>query len=131
MGIIAAPAGLCLTAYMNSFEDKSFMMVVILLLVSQFLYWAIIFKLPIILKEKFYPSFSGFTFPLVNTTLALTLVTNFLNENNINIIFLDFLVRLETLIAVIVVLYVFSRYLIFLISQFRLDEALEKMESKN
>lgn len=112
--ILAAPASLCLAGYMNSFESKSMAIVYILLGLSQITYFIVLSQMPRLLKSKFYPSFAGFTFPLVITGLSLKLTNKFLMESGNGIGFLKYLVKFEELIAVVIVLYVLIKYIQFL-----------------
>lgn len=114
IAIIAAPASLCLAGYMNSFEFKSIVLVHILLIVSQVLYWGVILYLPKLLKLQFYPSCSGFTFPLVISGLALKLTNGFLTKTGSPISFLPMLVTIEEIVAVAACIYVLIRYIRFL-----------------
>jgi len=112
--ILAAPTSLCLAGYLNSFETKSTVMVYILLLVAQVLYWGVILCMPKMLKLPFYPSYSGFTFPLVISGIALKLTNGFLTKSGNPISFLPALVTVEEIIAAAACLYVLIRYLGFL-----------------
>lgn len=117
IGIIAAPASLCLAGYMNSFETKSTALVYVLLLVSQILYLGVILYLPKILKLPFYPSYSGYSFPLVISGLALKLSNGFLANSGSPISFLPTLVAIEEIIAVLACLYILVRYMGFLFAK--------------
>lgn len=114
ISILAAPASLCLAGYMNSFETKSTVLVYVLLIVAQVLYWGVLLFLPKILKLQFYPSFSGLTFPLVISGLALKLTNGFLTKSGNPISLLPILVTVEEIIAVVACVYVLIRYLGFL-----------------
>ena len=59
----------------------------------------------------FYPSFSAFTFPFVITAIASTEVSKIFNMGIFN-----YIILFQTVIAVILVIYVLYRYLKFLIS---------------
>lgn len=114
MGILAAPASLCLAGYLNSFQLKNTAMVYSLLIVAQILYWGVILYLPKMLKLKFYPSFSGFTFPLVISGLGLKLSNGFLSKSGSPIAFLPILVNIEEILAILACLFVLIKYLGFL-----------------
>lgn len=113
--IMAAPASLCLAGYMNSFETKSSLLVYALLIVSQVLYWGVIIYLPKLLKLQFFPSYSGFTFPLVISALALKLTNGFLTQSGSPISFLPVVVNIEEVIAVLACVYVLIRYFGFML----------------
>lgn len=112
--ILAAPTSLCLAGYMNSYEAKGTFLVYILLIVSQVLYWGVILYLPKILSLKFYPSYSGLTFPLVITGISLKLTNGFLTKSGNTISFLPTLVTIEEVIATAACIYALIRYIRFL-----------------
>ena len=114
--ILSAPASLCLAGYMNAFQEKNMLIVYLLLALSQATYIYILTTLPKLLRLKFYPSYSAFTFPLVISGIALKVTNSFLiNIGNTNYLF-NHLVKLEEIVAVVMVLYVLSRYISFLLS---------------
>lgn len=126
IGILAAPASLCLAGYMNSFESKNTALVYVLLIVSQILYWGVILYLPKILKLQFYPSYSGFTFPLVISGLALKLTNGFLIKSGSQISFLPALVLFEEIMAVVACVYVIIRFLGFLFAAKKYNQVTDK-----
>lgn len=114
IAILAAPGSLCLAGYMNSFVEKNMAIVWLLLILSQLLYFLVLSKLPSLLRLKFYPSYSAFTFPLVISGVALKLTNGFLTNTGKAISFLKYLVKFEELVALVLVLYVLFRYVGFL-----------------
>lgn len=117
IAILSAPASLCLAGYMNSFADKNMIIVYFLLLISQATYFAVLLYMTKLLKLKFYPSYSGFTFPLVISALSLKLTNGFLTKSGNPIPILKSLVTFEELIAVTIVIYVLIRFLNFLLAK--------------
>lgn len=115
--IFSAPASLCLAGYMNAFQEKNMTMVYLLLALSQITYFIVLFKLPQLLKLKFYPSYSAFTFPLVISAISLKITNGFLTNTGSPIGILKYLVKFEELLAVIMVIYVLFRYLNFLFTK--------------
>ena len=109
--IFAAPGSLCLAGYLNAFDEKNFSMFLLLLVLSQGFYIFALSKLIGLLKLKFYPSYSAFTFPLVISALALKLSNGFLVNQGITISILPVLIKVEELIAVLIVFYVLIRYI--------------------
>nr|WP_307992242.1 TDT family transporter [uncultured Niameybacter sp.] len=109
--IFAAPGSLCLAGYLNSFDNKNFIVFILLLVVSQGFYIFALSKLVNLLKLKFYPSYSAFTFPLVISALALKLSNGFLVNQGITISILPMLIKVEELIAILIVFYVLIRYI--------------------
>ncbi len=114
--IFAAPASLLLAGYMNSFETKSMAIVWLLAVLSIIMYIAAIIMLPRLLKLKFYPSYSAFTFPLIISGIAMKLTNGFLTKSGIPVTWLNYLVKFQEAVAVIITLYVLYRYIRFLTS---------------
>ncbi len=115
LAIFAAPVALCLAGYMNSFETKNMFIVIGLVVLSQLSYIFVLLQLPKLLESKFYPSFSGFTFPLVITAMSIKLTNGFLVKNGQSISVLKYITRFEEIVAILVVLYVLFKYIQFLI----------------
>ncbi|MBU3104670.1 TDT family transporter [Clostridium gasigenes] len=109
--IFSAPGSLCLAGYLNAFDQKNLFIFWLLLVLSQCFYIFALIKLVGLLKLKFYPSYSGFTFPLVISALALKLSNGFLINQGVKIAILPVLIKVEDIIAVIIVFYVLIRYL--------------------
>jgi exfoliative toxin A/B len=117
--IFAAPASLCLAGYMNSFQQKSMTMITFLACLALLMTICALLCMPKMLKLKFYPSFSSFTFPFVISGIALKLTNGFLIKSNRAIDFLKYIVNFEELIAILVVLYVLLKYISFLLTNVR------------
>ena len=115
--IFAAPAALCLAGYMNSFAEKNMIIVYLLLALSQLFYLFALTQLPKLLKLKFYPAYSAFTFPMVISAISLKLTNGFLIKSEQPIAFLKYLLKFEEIIAVAIVLYVLIRYISFLLAK--------------
>ncbi|QQK07942.1 TDT family transporter [Miniphocaeibacter halophilus] len=112
--ILAAPGSLCLAGYMSIYDNKNIYLTIGLLILSQIIYFCILFLLTKMLKLKFYPSYSAFTFPLVISAIALKLSVGFLINQGFNLGILKYLVIFETTIATLIVLYVLFRYINFI-----------------
>jgi len=110
--IFAAPASLCLAGYLNVMDSKNLGLFWLLLLLSQGFYLFALVKLVGLLKLKFYPSYTAYTFPLVISALALKLSVTFMIAKNISVGILPILVKVEEFIAVVMVFYVLFRYLL-------------------
>lgn len=115
--ILSAPASLCLAGYMNSFQDKNMFIVWLLVALSQLTLLWVLLQLPKLLKLQFYPSYSAFTFPLVISAISIKLTNGFLINTGKPITMLKYIVKFEELLAIIIVLYVLLRYIIFLFSK--------------
>ena len=114
--ILAAPASLCLAGYISSFASKNMFIVYFLLVLSQLMLFYALLQLPKLLKLKFYPSYSAFTFPIVISAISLKLTNGFLIKTERPIATLQYLVKFEELLAVAIVLYVLFRYIGFVFS---------------
>jgi len=117
MAILAAPASLLLAGYMKSFQTKNVTMVWFLMVLSIIMYIAVIIMLFKLLKLKFYPSYSGFTFPLVISGISIKLTNGFLTKSGQTIPLLKYLVKLQEVVAVVITLYVLIRYIQFLLPE--------------
>ncbi|MGJ0846416.1 TDT family transporter [Tissierella praeacuta] len=117
IAIFAAPVALCLAGYINSFQEKNMFIVYLLLTLSQLSYLFVLLQLPRLLKLKFYPSYSAFTFPLVISGISVKLTNGFLVNAEKPITMLKYLVKFEELIGIIIVLYVLIRYIGFLFTK--------------
>jgi Tellurite resistance protein and related permeases len=99
-----------IVGYLNSAAAISNGFLIGMYLVACLLYIFSFYKLVEYRNLEFYPSFSAFTFPFVISALATKGVLGVFNTN----IALSLISRFETLIAVLLVLYVLSEYLNFL-----------------
>lgn len=112
--IFAAPASLCLAGYLASFPEKNMTIVGILAVLSVIMYLGSLVILPKLLKLKFYPSYSAFTFPLVISAIAIKQTNGFLIKKGTEIVLLKYVVYFETVVAVLIVAYVLYKYMKFL-----------------
>ncbi len=112
--IFAAPGSLCLAGYLNSFEQINMVLFLSMLVISQIIYFLVLFKLIKLARLKFYPSFSGFTFPLVISAISLKLSNGFLVNSDRAIPALKYLVKFEEIIALLIVIFVLIYYLKFI-----------------
>jgi exfoliative toxin A/B len=112
--IFAAPASLCLVGYIGSFQEKSIVMVGLLAALSLLMFIGVLLYLPKMLKIKFYPSYSAFTFPLVISSLAMKQTSGLLVKMNKPIYILKYLIKFQEILAVLIVVYVLIKYFVFL-----------------
>ncbi|MBJ7540945.1 hypothetical protein JG537_04325 [Streptococcus sp. SL1232] len=77
LATLCAPA-LVLVAYQNAFETVHHPLLLGLVLLSQVLYFIVLYHVPRILKNGFNPGFSALTFPLIVSATALKGSTSFL-----------------------------------------------------
>jgi len=115
--IFAAPASLCLAGYINTFSVKNITMVGFLATLSLTMLVVALMSMPKLLKLKFYPSYSAFTFPLVISAISIKLTNGFLVKTGRGIAALKYVVKIEEFMAVAIVIYVLARYIAFLLAQ--------------
>ncbi|RKD33444.1 TDT family transporter [Thermohalobacter berrensis] len=113
--IFAAPASLCLAGYMSSFQEKNMIIVNLLTLLSLVMLFSVLIYMPKMLKTKFYPSYSAFTFPCVISAIAIKKTNAFFISINNKISFFKYIVAFEETLAVLIVLYVLFKYTSFLL----------------
>jgi exfoliative toxin A/B len=114
MTIFAAPASLCLAGYLNSFSEKNIVIVWLLTFLSLAMLLGVLLSMPQMLKLKFFPSYSAFTFPLVISAVALKRVENFLVSLHQVVPVFRYLVPIEEILATVFAIYVLVRYIGFL-----------------
>jgi exfoliative toxin A/B len=120
LAILAAPANLCivgcLAAYgatpSNPLPDAAGLALLLLAVIGVIMYAAVICYLPIMLNRKFYPSFSGLTFPLVISAVSFQRLTEYFEMSSDGA--LNVILVITACISIAVVTYVFIRYLMFL-----------------
>lgn len=112
--ILAAPMSLLLAGYLRSFPEKSVWVLGILGIISLLLFSIAVSFLPKLFKLKFYPSYSAFTFPVVITAIAIKGLFTVLSKAQPVPSALFYLVNLLELGSLLIVFYVFLRYIAFL-----------------
>ncbi len=112
--IYAAPTSLCVAGYVQSVTPKSKGFLLAMLALATVLYVMALIKAIGYLKLKFYPSFAAFTFPFVISAIATKQTMACLANMKQPMPFLQYVVLIETVIAVVFVLYTFVRYMQFL-----------------
>ncbi|HAP15271.1 MULTISPECIES: TDT family transporter [Lactococcus] len=109
--ILTAPGSLCLAAYLTVMDHKSTLFVFSLFVLSQFIYLITVVLIIPLLRLPFYPSYAAFTFPLVISATAVSLLSK--NYPDLNFL-LTPLATIELFIAFLAVSYVLIRYTYFL-----------------
>lgn len=113
--IFAAPASLCLAGYLNSFQEKNIMIVRILMCISLLMVFFALISMPKMLKLKFYPSYSAFTFPFVISATAIKATNSFFIRSNMGVIMLGYVAKFLESWSILMVLYVLIKYSIYII----------------
>lgn len=112
--IYAAPTSLCIAGYVQSVTPKSRGFLLAMLIAATILYVFALIKAIGYLKLKFYPSYSAFTFPFAVSAVAVKQTMACLANMGHPIPWLSYIVLIETIIAVVFLLYTFIRYMQFL-----------------
>ena len=112
--IYAAPTSLCIAGYVQSVTPKSREFLLAMLLVATVLYVLALVKAISYLKLKFYPSYAAFTFPFVISAIATKQTMVCLANMKQPIPMLRYVVLIETVIAVLFMIYTFIRFLQFI-----------------
>ncbi len=111
--IFAAPLSLCLVAYLQISTQKNIFLVLIAAAITVVLYiFALTKAIRCIRNGKFYPSFSAFTFPFINTAIAAFQSSKALKAagyGGFSDAFFGIAIP-EMVIAVFLVIFVFSCY---------------------
>ena len=107
--VFSAPGGLLLASYMIGVTQKSNIILAILIPLTILLFIFVLFQLPYLLKRKFYPSFSAFTFPLVICAIAFQKTGVYYQLAEFSI--LNILIHLSELLAIIIVIYVWYGFI--------------------
>lgn len=115
--VFSAPISLLLAGYMSSFTEKNIFIIYLLVIISMGFYLYSMIMMTKLLKLKFYPTISAFTFPLVISATALKLFTAFIGKQGGNTSILLIVVKIEEIIALVIVLYVLVRYLKFILKK--------------
>lgn len=112
--IYAAPTSLCVAGYVQSVTPKSRGFLLAMLLVATALYVLAIVKAIGYLKLRFYPSYAAFTFPFVISAIATKQTMVCLANMKKPIPALQYVVLVETVIAIVFMIYTFVRFLQFI-----------------
>lgn len=112
--IYAAPTSLCIAGYVQSVTPKSKEFLLAMLFVAIVLYIMALVKAIEYLKLKFYPSYAAFTFPFVISAIATKQTMVCLMNMKQPLPILRYIVLIETVIAVLFVIYTFIRFMQFI-----------------
>ena len=114
--IFAAPMSLSLAGYLTISPEPPVAAVIVMTVLAQLCLILVLTQLPKLLRLSFYPSYAAMTFPFVVCAIALTKATAFFaghGAHEVLIAALHGLVVVQTILAVVMVLYVLTRYLHF------------------
>lgn len=112
--IYAAPVSLCIAGYVQSVTPKSRGFLLALLAAATVIYIFALVKAIGYLKLKFYPSYAAFTFPFVISAIATKQTMACLANMGQPMPVLQYAVLIETVIAVVLVVYTYIRFMGFI-----------------
>lgn len=108
--IYAAPASLCIAGYVQSVAAKSKGLLLAMLVLACVLYIFALVNAVRYLKLPFYPSYASFTFPFVISAIAVKQAMSCLGKMGMQIPGMSVVVLVETVIAVVLVVYTYIRF---------------------
>lgn len=112
--IYAAPTSLCIAGYVQSVTPKSYTFLIGMLVVATVIYLFALIKAVTYLKMPFYPSYAAFTFPFVISAIASKQTMACAANLEHPMPFMQYIVLIETVLAVVFIAYTFIRYMGFL-----------------
>ena len=119
--IYTAPMSLSLAGYFAVIPEKSFLMITVMQICAQLLFFFILSLMPKLLRLPFYPSYAAFTFPFVITAIALK--QSLAYYASMGVLLHDFFYCLyvfEAICATCIVVYVTIHYLNFFRKQLQI-----------
>lgn len=109
--IYAAPTSLCVAGYVQSVTSKSMVFLLCMLFVATLLYLFALVQVVRYRKLPFYPSYAAYTFPFVISAVATKQTMACLSAMNQPMAALSVLVLIQTIVAVILMVYVLVRFM--------------------
>lgn len=115
--IYAAPTSLCVAGYVQSVTPKSYGFLMAMFVAASVLYIFALVKAAEYLKLPFFPSYASFTFPFVISAIASKQTMACLGNMGRPMPALQYVVLIETIIAVVFVIYTLIRFMGFIFSK--------------
>lgn len=109
--IYAAPMSLCVAGYVQSVTPKNYGFLMGMFVIAVILYVFALVKAVSYLKLPFFPSYAAFTFPFVISAIASKQTMACAKNLGHPLPFLQYLVLAETVIAAVLVIYTYVRFL--------------------
>lgn len=109
--IYAAPTSLCIAGYVQSVTPKSYGFLMGMFVVATVIYIFALVKAVGYLKLPFFPSYAAFTFPFVISAIASKQTMACAANMGHPMPFLQYVVLIEIIIAVILVVYTYIRFM--------------------
>lgn len=109
--IYAAPTSLCIAGYVQSVAPKSYGFLLTMFIVATVIYIFALVKAIGYLKMPFFPSYAAFTFPFVISAIASKQTMACLANMGHPMPLLQYVVLIETVVAVVFVVYTYIRFM--------------------
>ena len=109
--IYAAPTSLCIAGYVQSVTPKSYGFLMGMFVVATVIYIFALVKAVGYLKLPFFPSYAAFTFPFVISAIASKQTMACAANMGHPMPFLQYVVLIETILAVVLVVYTYIRFM--------------------
>ncbi len=109
--IYAAPTSLCIAGYVQSVMPKNYYFLMAMFVVATIIYIFALVKAVGYLKLPFFPSYAAFTFPFVISAIAAKQTMACAANMGHPMPYLSYVVLIETIIAVVLVVYTYIRYM--------------------
>ncbi|MCL2537068.1 MAG: TDT family transporter [Coriobacteriia bacterium] len=115
--VFSAPMGICIVGYLSAFPQASPTLLTFMLIVLFFSYLVALAALPGLARLPFYPTHAALGFPMVVSATAFKMSLAFFSKQGTTGFFAEFflpvLAYFAEILALIVVLYVLLRYLLY------------------
>lgn len=112
IGVYAAPFSLCAVGYLSSVSPNNFYLVIAFYTITKILYIMVLCKFIQYWKFPFYPTFAAYTFPIVINAVTTLFTMKYLTKIGIVLSYMQYELIIEIIIAIILVSYVLSHFLI-------------------
>ena len=110
--VIASPMSVCLTGYVKAYgAGISYPLLLGLFFVATVFYITALIQVPKFLKRSFYPSYASFTFPFVISAIGVRDILSYFTTQHAFFTALEILASVESIIAILLVLYTLVRYM--------------------
>ena len=122
--IYTAPMSLSLAGYFAVVPDKNFLLITVMQIAAQGLFFFILSLMPKLLRLPFYPSYAAFTFPFVITASALRLSLDYYARLGVVLHeFFQYLYYFECVVATFFVFYVTLHFCRFFYEEWKLSHS--------
>lgn len=112
IGVYAAPFSLCAVGYLSSVTPNNFYLVITFYILTKILYIIVLYKFIEYLKFPFYPTYAAYTFPIVINAVTTLFTMKYLSDIGINLDYMQYELIIEIIIAILLVSYVLSHFMI-------------------